>query len=322
MLCFVLRIVIIVKEVNAVKLYAPRYYTEFVCLADRCSHSCCIGWEIDVDEQTRKRYELLTEGYGKTIVDTIEVGDTPHFKLDKDERCPHLDERGLCRIITALGEEYLCDICREHPRFYNETARGMEVGLGMACEEACRLILNADDYQTMVEVGECEGEAEGLPVDTLAHRDDVYRILADHAVSYSERLYRIGQTYGVSPSSISDERWRNCLQKLEYMDDAHKERMLCYSSELSTPAEAEDRLERALGYFVYRHCAEVYTEEEFRLSLGFCLFCERLLASLVKNGGDVADVARMLSEEMEYSDENVQAIEDVFFDSLSMRVVL
>lgn len=299
------------------KIYAPRYYTDFVCLADRCRHSCCVGWEIDVDEQTRERYERLTEGYGKTIVDTIEMTDTPHFKLDERERCPHLDEGGLCRIIATLGEGYLCDICREHPRFYNETSRGLEVGLGMACEEACRLILTADDYQTMVEVGECDGEPAPLPVDTLSRRAELYAILSDDMIPYAERLERIERAYGISPSTVADTEWRACLDGLEYMDEAHKEQMVCYSSDRSTPSLFEKQQERALAYFIYRHCAEAYTEEEYRLSIGFCLFCERLLASLVKSGGEMPEVARMVSEEIEYSDENIQRIENIFVAFLS-----
>ncbi len=301
------------------KIYAPRYYTDFVCLADRCKHSCCVGWEIDVDDKTRERYEALDCGYGKTIVDTIEMTEPPHFKLDEHERCPHLDERGLCRIISTLGEGYLCDICREHPRFYNETSRGMEVGLGMACEEACRLILNTDDYQTMVEVGECEGEVEPLPVDTLTHRVTIYAILSDGAIPYRERLENIYREYGISPSMVSDGVWCECLDDLEYMDETHKTQMKCYSSDLSTPATVENELQRALAYFVYRHCAEAYTDEEYRLSVGVCLFCERLLASLVKSGGEISEVARMVSEEIEYSDENIQRIERVFIDFLSTR---
>jgi lysine-N-methylase len=34
------------------KLRAPKYYLDFACIADRCKHSCCIGWEIDVDADT------------------------------------------------------------------------------------------------------------------------------------------------------------------------------------------------------------------------------------------------------------------------------
>ena len=37
------------------KLFAPKYYTEFSCIADRCRHSCCIGWEIDIDADTAEK---------------------------------------------------------------------------------------------------------------------------------------------------------------------------------------------------------------------------------------------------------------------------
>ena len=30
----------------------PDYYPLFHCIADRCRHNCCIGWEIDIDSRT------------------------------------------------------------------------------------------------------------------------------------------------------------------------------------------------------------------------------------------------------------------------------
>ena len=41
------------------KLYAPEYYKKFRCIADRCEHSCCNGWEIDIDSATLARYKTL-----------------------------------------------------------------------------------------------------------------------------------------------------------------------------------------------------------------------------------------------------------------------
>ena len=123
------------------KLFAPKYYKEFKCIADKCEHSCCIGWEIDIDNTTLEKYKNLKHGYGAHIIDSISMDDTPHFKLAACERCPHLDEQGLCKIIKEVGEDFLCDICREHPRFYNFTCVA-EVGLGMSCREApnnCRM---------------------------------------------------------------------------------------------------------------------------------------------------------------------------------------
>ena len=99
------------------KIFAPGYYKKFKCIAEACRHSCCIGWEIDVDADAVLRYRALCD---RNILESIDFSaEAPHFELRADGRCPHLDGRGLCRIICEHGEEYLCDICREHPRFYN-----------------------------------------------------------------------------------------------------------------------------------------------------------------------------------------------------------
>ena len=63
------------------KLFAPKYYKDFVCIADKCKNSCCIGWEIDIDDDTMKKYRNLTHSYAKTIKDSIDVDGTPHFKI-------------------------------------------------------------------------------------------------------------------------------------------------------------------------------------------------------------------------------------------------
>ena len=149
------------------KLYAPKYYKRFQCIADKCKHSCCVGWEIDVDKPALEKYNSLSCGYAAAIRDTIDFTDTPHFILAENDKCPHLNESGLCKIILNVGEDCLCDICREHPRFYNFTNRGKEVGIGMSCEEACRLILDSDDFDEMYIVGEIDGAPDICEFDAL-----------------------------------------------------------------------------------------------------------------------------------------------------------
>jgi len=295
------------------RLLAPGYYRDFVCIADRCRHSCCIGWEIDIDPVTADRYAGFSLGYGKKVAESVEFPSSPeelaHFRLGEGDRCPHLDERGLCRIITELGEGALCRICREHPRFYNVTSRGVEVGVGMACEEACRLILSSDGYGTLFEVGSAEGEDLGGEFDPLPHREAVWKILSDRAVPYEERLSRIQAEFGVTPHILPDEEWREVLATLEYLDEGHRQLFSVYSSHAETPKGREDALERALAYFVYRHCTSAEDADGFTASLGFCLFCERLLASMaVSCDMDLAELARILSEELEYSTDNTDAI--------------
>jgi len=306
---------------NCIKLYAPRYYRAFSCIADRCRHSCCIGWEIDVDEQTLEIYRSLSDGYGKTVAESIDEEDVPHFRLAVGDCCPHLDEQGLCRIIKSMGEGYLCEICREHPRFYHDTPRGKEVGVGMACEEAARLILQSEDFDTFLEIGAVEGRAlrgrRGF--DALAVRAELYACLSDRSRPYAERLHQISSVYGISPASRTDAAWRKLLDGLEYLDEAHRGLFYCYTSLPNVPAAIEEPLCRALAYFIFRHCSATRDADAFRESLGFALFCERLIASVaaekrITDTESLSEVARVVSEELEYSEENTDTIKLAFFE--------
>ena len=292
------------------KIFAPGYYKEFVCIADRCTHSCCIGWEIDIDADTMKKYDSLTLPYGEKIRKSIENADEcPRFALCEGERCPHLDERGLCRIITNLGEDHLCNICREHPRFYNRVSQGFEAGLGLSCEEAARLILSSDNYGEMAVVGETEDDFEVKEFDCVALRNELYSILSNKKIPYVQRIEEIYQMYDVSPKKNGDSLWREIMDSLEFLEESHRELFSCYTSDIVTPLEYEYVLERALAYFVYRHTGAAENLEEWKTALGFALFCERLLCSVLKKG-DVSpcEAARIISEELEYSEDNTEAL--------------
>ncbi len=370
------------------KLYAPKYYLDFKCIADKCTHSCCIGWEIDVDDEALKLYESVSDGYGNEIRKSIDFSETPHFRLSVGERCPHLDDFGLCRIIKNLGEGFLCHICREHPRFYNNTSVGLEVGLGMACQEASRIVLSSDSFSEFAELEsgendccvdefetadfetdnrenesektgsevfdnqkekddyscekaetdvldcvECEkdvlGDEEGAKeffdnrtdgendFDALKHRKWIFELLLDDSLSYLEKLKTISEKYKISLSAVSDETWKNVISSLEYLDAKHKVLFLNYSSVFSGNSKYDKFLLRAFAYFVFRHCSESFDEYEFRLSLGFSLFCERLFFSVMNSAGidnfeGIVEIARIISEELEYSEDNTEAIKMTF----------
>jgi len=296
------------------KLFAPSYYKDFSCIAGRCRHTCCAGWEIDIDEDAMARYVRVL-GYGERIRESIvcpaSEEELPHFRLTEGDRCPHLTECGLCRIITELGEDYLCHICREHPRFYNDTPRGREVGLGMSCEEACRLILSSEDYCTLVEVGEIGSDSYGGMFDSVSLREKVFEILSGREIPYAERLRLIGEMFDLSVDILSDEEWREVLDSLEYLNEEHRRLFSAFTTHPDVPQDREVPLERVLAYLIYRHCAEAADEEDFRAALGFCLFCERLLASMVaefESEGAFAEFARILSEELEYSLDNTDTL--------------
>ena len=124
-------------------IYAPDYYPHFRCIADACRHSCCVGWEIDIDPDTRAAYAAVGGDIGAKLADEIDDSTDPaHFRLTADERCPFLRNDGLCELILTLGEDSLCQICADHPRFRNFFSGRTELGLGLCCEAAGALILS------------------------------------------------------------------------------------------------------------------------------------------------------------------------------------
>jgi len=298
-------------KVTIMKLYAPSYYKKFKCIADRCEHSCCIGWEIDIDSITLEKYKKQKKGYALAVLESISMEEEPHFILADRERCPHLDERGLCKIITNMGEDYLCDICREHPRFYNYTSVA-EVGIGMSCGEAARLILSSADYDAIEEIGSVDVENDGILFDGVSERSKIYALLRDKSKSYADRLENIYSEYLID--TPTDKTCLAKLEGLEYLDEGHRILFEKYSSKLRPSViETDEYLERFLAYLIYRHTTEAIDYEDFCIRLGFCLFCERLLASLIfteraESLFDVARLASIISEEIEYSEENTEAL--------------
>ena len=87
----------------------PDFADAFVCKADTCQHTCCRGWEIDIDAATVAYYDSLEGPIGEELRRNIDAqADGTHsFHLTADEQCPFLREDGLCRLIRTLGEEAL-----------------------------------------------------------------------------------------------------------------------------------------------------------------------------------------------------------------------
>lgn len=135
----------------------PIFYHDFSCKADRCAHTCCKGWEIDIDEETAVRYFAMQDDFGSRLQSVIDVTDgTYSFHLDEEDRCPMLLENGLCDLILHCTEEALCDICAEHPRFYGRIESIDYMGVGLSCEEAVFLLLSQE--------GDLLLEADGMPI--------------------------------------------------------------------------------------------------------------------------------------------------------------
>lgn len=133
-------------------LRVPSYYKEFQCLADRCKDSCCIGWEIDIDEDTCEYYKSIGGKFGERLKKHMVTEDgVDHFVLEENGWCPFLNEKKLCDICIELGEETLSEVCTEYPRFTVEYGNVMEKALCLSCEEVGRLLFSSKEKTSFEE---------------------------------------------------------------------------------------------------------------------------------------------------------------------------
>lgn len=163
------------------KFRVPLYYKEFHCIADKCKDSCCsAGWEIDIDEKTSEFYKKVNGSFGNKLRKNISNSSPCHFILDKYNNCPFLNNKKLCDIYTNLGEEHLCQICKDHPRYYEWFYKDgiKEAGIGLCCEEAARIILSDNMAFKFLEE-ECteDDNNNSFEKDDLGYDSEVYEYI-------------------------------------------------------------------------------------------------------------------------------------------------
>jgi len=290
------------------KLCSPKYYGGFKCIAERCRHSCCVGWEISVDPDTRELYSSLGSE-GEALLSHIDV-ETGLIRLD-GERCPFLDGRGLCRIISAHGERAVSEICRRHPRFCHKVCNTVEAGIGAVCEEAARLILTSSDFSVNYTFDGCDFDfACETDFDTVSHRDEIYEILRS-SLSHSEKIDALCREYRLSHKLYNDDGWKNIIPELELLEEESADELftLCRVS----PVGACEYSERFLAYLVFRHVSCATDYDNLRARLGFCLLMTRFFESAVSRLPSITedgciDIARRLSGEIEYSEDNTDIL--------------
>ena len=42
----------------------PTYFNEFVCIGGACEDNCCIGWEVDIDDESLEVYNSVGGEFG------------------------------------------------------------------------------------------------------------------------------------------------------------------------------------------------------------------------------------------------------------------
>ena len=126
------------------------YVEKFRCIGGSCPDNCCIGWEVEIDQKTYKKYETVKnvelEYLFKKHLYVFEDSYDPevdyaHVILKKNKQCPFLNEEHLCKIHAACGEDFLSNVCSTYPRMTNRIDGELEQTLSVSCPEAIKLML-------------------------------------------------------------------------------------------------------------------------------------------------------------------------------------
>ena len=298
----------------------PSYYHQFRCIAGACRHSCCIGWEIDVDEDSLAAYRAMDGDIGRMLREGIEeTEDGAHFRLAEDERCPMLRPDGLCELICQKGEDALCQICADHPRFRFEYADRTEMGLGLCCEAAAALVLSQTDKPELTVLDD-DGDDDIADPDEEAMldlRDELTDMLFDTSLPVEKRIDALLDRMDAEMDETPMPVWAERLASLERLDEAWTAELAL----LRQPAQALDRdiwsmpFLQLAAYFLYRHLPGALDDGAYQERALFALVSCRILQHMLaakENPArdDLAELARMYSAEIEYSDENLSAMLD------------
>lgn len=316
----------------------PSFYDDFKCIADKCTDNCCIGWEIDVDDNTFEKYNKLNTPLGDEIRKrmTVSPDGSRCFELAANDRCPFLNEQNLCRIIMGCGEEYLCEICNNHPRFYEWFTGITECGLGLSCEEVCRILLCDEKPFSLVE--EYDGERtvlftkdEVFEYDTYNlfsdFRKKVFKILFSNKIDFEEKLVKVlSVTEDFCKEKIKirsfesvidaykktepiDEKWTVFINSLSN----NLQNVLCVEEAFNKETKGDMLYSKILAYIIYRHFIKAVFDESVKErvcfaveSVRFIYFCD--MYTYYKNGqlklSDRIENLKNWSKQIEYSDEN------------------
>lgn len=279
------------------KIVAPAYYQRFACIKGACRHSCCKGWEIDIDADTLQKYQAVPGEMGERLRAGIDR-ENGCFILAQDERCPFLNQEGLCDIILQLGEDHLCQICDDHPRFRNFFTDRIEIGLGMCCEAAARLILTEQEPMRLVTLEddgaqepENEYEAQLLKLRPVLTEGTPLNMDISCWVPFMLTLERL------------DETWADRLRELENLPShRHSEQTKWHAPLL-----------RLYEYLMYRHMPGALEDGTMQghaqLAGLMWQIIREMFDRLEEPSMDaLIELCRLYSSEIEYSDENVQAI--------------
>lgn len=362
------------------KLRAPHYYKEFKCIANKCKHNCCkAGWEIDIDKTSANTYKNTHSDFGQKLNANIDFKEPVHFILNKDGICPFLNTDDLCEIYINLGEKNLCQICKDHPRYYEWFDGVKECGIGLCCEEAARIILTNrapfSVYETEISEETFNFYDKELYSYLLNARSKIISYLDNESISLHDRIknilwYVYTLQQNIDNNLLDDEEiidvkinkknnFKNIFEfyfsldfnnknylnylknNLKFCDNFLEINNIFFDKNLKTnnnftnknlqksntffnkKLDINNYLKNISIYFIWRYFlqatfdGDVLSRTKFMATsiavLEFLFFC-KLEETRDLSFENIINIVRCYSEEIEYSEENLQKLADASYE--------
>ena len=308
------------------------YFDTFSCIAGDCPDSCCKEWSVQVDDASADLYRSLPGSLGDRLRQVLAQEDGCTVMTIENGRCPMWRDDGLCRIHAELGEDALCDTCKDFPRLKHDYGDFIEYGLELSCPEAARLIFSSPICPQVTEkvTGGEEPEYDQEAMDALlSTRDQVLAILSDTSRSVPESL-TLALMYGYQAQSELDGEEAQPFDPEAALDAARSFAKAGnptdipdffsgleilteqWRDRLRSPAPGAWREEfRAIAaYFVERYWLQAVSDYDLYCRVKFIIISCLLIRQL---GGDLLSTAQCYSKEIENNYGNVETILDAAY---------
>lgn len=215
-------------------LLVPQYLNKFSCIGSECEDSCCIGWKVEIDQDTYKKYQKVQDKELKPLLEKNVKKNRSNptkesyakIKMGDKGRCSYLSEANLCQIQLKLGTDYLSNTCAIYPRILNKVNGIVEKSLTMSCPEAARLALlnpNGIEFDQIEE----PADSAGFIINQIDTQDEKFtnkaqryfwefriftiQVLQNRSYSLSERLIILGLFFKNAQEIIEEGEIHNIL---------------------------------------------------------------------------------------------------------------
>lgn len=211
-----------------VNMFMPKYMLTFKCIGSECIDTCCAGWDINIDEDTYKKYTNCTgklrdlvQGKFRENKNNEDYFNKGFMILKEENKCPFLNDSLLCDIHGGIGEENLCITCKRFPRVYNIVDNIYEKSALPSCIEACNLaFLNKDKMEFI----ECEEKIDESAV-------EIRRIIDTESFEDTDSLLQYFWDIRVNSINIIQNRDFSIEERLSILKSFYNEIESLYKQE-------------------------------------------------------------------------------------------